>query len=256
MNKANITENINIYPGTNGQAVLFIHGFGGKPAMLGFLFKYLNRKGYTVYSPILLGHDNFENLDKYRPEDWITQAEGFFTEIKKKHEKVFLIGASFGGNICINLAGKFAKEIKGVLLLETPIFFNFKIALILKIFLPIFEFLNISRISKNRFVYRSRYAKDGHSVEFLPIKAVGEVYRFIKNEAKGHVAKVSAPIYIFQGEKSDLIRKKSASFIFDNVKSMIKKVEFLPIDNHDFDLFDEKDRIIMMEKMYDFMSKV
>lgn len=256
MNIANIGENINIYPGTNGQAVLFIHGFGGKPEPLSFLFKYLNKKGYTVYSPVLLGHENFENLNKYRPADWIKQAEGFFSEIKKKHDKIYLIGASLGGSVCINLAGKFASAVRGVVLLETPIFFNFKIAMFLKFLLPILEYFKVDRINKSRLVYRSRYVHDGHSVEFLPVKAVGEVYKFIKHETRRHIREMSAPVYIFQGEKSDLIRKKSACFIFDNVKSRIKKVEFLPIDNHDFDLFDEKDKIMMMEKIYNFISKV
>ena len=241
----------------NGPAILFLHGLGGKVEGAEFLFKYLKAKGYSIYSPILLGHeDNFIGVHKHTPLDWFSQTEEILKNILKKHNEVYLIGASFGGNICLSLAASHPKDIKGVVLLETPVFFHFKIWLALKVVQPVLELFGVERVKKDGPLYRKGYVSDGHSYEYVPVRTAGKIFDFINNRTKKELTRIVSPIFILQAEKSDLIKKKSAGYVFDRVKSQIKRVEYLPLDNHDLDLFDEKDKLITMEKVYEFLSKI
>ncbi len=238
-------------------AVLFLHGFGGKPDSVDFLLKYLAAKGYEIYCPILLGHENnYGSIHEFSPEDWLGQMKKVLKEALEKHDKVYLIGASFGGNLCMSLAAEYPEKIRGVVTLETPVFFNFKIFLLLKVFQPILEFIGVEKVSKNRFFYRKNYVRDNHSYGYIPVKTSGKIFDYINKRTKKELSRIVSPLYILQAGKSDLISKKSARFVFDNVRSRIKRVEYLPIDNHDLDLFDEKDRIITMEKIHEFLSKI
>ncbi|MFA6393429.1 MAG: alpha/beta fold hydrolase [Patescibacteria group bacterium] len=238
-------------------AVLFLHGFGGKPESVDFLLDYLKLKGYEIYSPALLGHeDNYKSINCFFPEDWFAQMEKVLKEVLLRHDRVYLIGASFGGNICLSLAAKYPEKVRGVVTLETPIFFNFKISLMLKVIQPILEFIGVEKVSKNRFFYRKNYVRDNHSYEYVPVKTSGKIFDYINNRTKKEASRIISPLYILQAGKSDLISKKSARFVYDNVLSRIKRVEYLPIDNHDLDLFDEKEKIITMEKIHEFISKI
>ncbi|MFA6171913.1 MAG: alpha/beta fold hydrolase [Patescibacteria group bacterium] len=238
-------------------AILFFHGLGGKLEGADFLFKYLENKGYAIYSPVLKGHeDDFKDINSYYPEHWFMQAEDELNKILRNHNNVYLVGASFGGNICLSLAAKHPDKVKGVVTLETPVFFNFKLWVSLRVAQPILELLGIEKVSKSGAFYRSGYQSDGHSYEYVPVKTAGKIFEYINSRTKNEVMKIVSPIFILQAEKSDLIKKKSANYIFDNVKSQIKRVEYLPLDNHDLDLFDEKEKILTMEKVYEFLSKI
>ncbi|MFA6106821.1 MAG: alpha/beta fold hydrolase [Patescibacteria group bacterium] len=238
-------------------AVLFLHGFGGKPETVDFLLRYLRVKGYEIYTPILLGHENnYEAINNFFPEDWLAQTEKMLSGIIEKHGRVYLVGASFGGNLCLSLAARYPEKIRGVVTLETPVFFNLWIFLLLKIIQPILELFGVEKVSKNSFFYRKNYVADSHSYEYIPVKTSGKIFDFINQRTKKEVKRIVAPLYILQAGKSDLISKKSARFVYDNVLSRIKRVEYLPLDNHDLDLFDEKEKIITMEKIHEFLSKI
>ena len=241
--------------GNNGSAVLFLHGFSASGKPVEFLLRYLNSKGYTVMCPVLSGHVDLTQLNDYGPEDWLNDAKKNLNELCQQYKKVFLIGASFGGNLAITVA-KDCPEVKGIITLESPIFFHFRIWFAFNFIRPILSFFKIDFIKKRRLWYRTRYTKRGDSFPYIPIKTAGKIYNFIKERTMKDIREIAAPMYIIQAERSDLIRKKSAKFIFDNIRSKIKKVEFIPLDNHDLDLFDEKEKNIMLEKIFHFMDKL
>ena len=58
--------------GTNGHGVMLIHGMTGVPAEMKLVAKGLNRRGYSVYAPLLAGHGVDEKtLIKTRWSDWL-----------------------------------------------------------------------------------------------------------------------------------------------------------------------------------------
>ena len=64
------------FEGTNGKAVLLVHGWTSTPYELRRLGKYLNENGYTVYAPQLKGHGTIpKDLEQVRWTDWLEDLE-------------------------------------------------------------------------------------------------------------------------------------------------------------------------------------
>ena len=91
--------------GTNGEAVVLVHGFTGVPAHFRPLGGALNAHGYTVVAPRLAGHGtSLTDLATTGPADWITSARRATAEVGD-HDRIHLAGLSMGGLISILLAG-------------------------------------------------------------------------------------------------------------------------------------------------------
>jgi carboxylesterase len=90
--------------GTNGEAVVLIHGFTGVPAHFRPLGAELNQAGYTVIAPRLAGHGTSpDDLATTGADDWIASARTAIDEVAD-HRRVHLVGLSMGGLISIILA--------------------------------------------------------------------------------------------------------------------------------------------------------
>lgn len=90
--------------GTNGEAVVLIHGFTGVPAHFRPISATLNEAGYTVNVPRLAGHGtNVADLAKTRGSDWIESARTAIDEVAD-HDRVHLAGLSMGGLLSLLLA--------------------------------------------------------------------------------------------------------------------------------------------------------
>jgi carboxylesterase len=90
--------------GTNGEAVVLVHGFTGVPAHFRPLGGFLNERGYTVVAPRLAGHGtSVADLATTGPDDWIASARSAADEVAD-HDRIHLAGLSMGGLISILLA--------------------------------------------------------------------------------------------------------------------------------------------------------
>ena len=91
--------------GTNGEAVVLIHGFTGVPAHFRPLAAELNNRGYTVVVPRLAGHGtSVADMATTGADDWIASARDAVEEVAD-HDRVHLAGLSMGGLISVLLAG-------------------------------------------------------------------------------------------------------------------------------------------------------
>ncbi|NND84534.1 MAG: alpha/beta fold hydrolase [Acidimicrobiia bacterium] len=93
------------HDGSNGEAVVIIHGFTGNPAQFRPLGEALNTAGYTVIAPRLAGHGTSrEDMATTGARDWIASARAAYDEVVADHDAVHLVGLSMGGLISILLA--------------------------------------------------------------------------------------------------------------------------------------------------------
>ncbi len=92
-------------PGTNGKAVLLIHGLTGAPAEMRPVGRILNRKGYTVYAPLLAGHGLDEKtLVKTCWEDWLAGLVPAIDRLTAETDHVYAAGICVGGKLAMMLA--------------------------------------------------------------------------------------------------------------------------------------------------------
>lgn len=242
------------HKGTNGKAIFLLHGFTGCLKDTEIFLHYLKDKGYSVISPYIKGYSkNFDNIYT-DPEEWLKEARKWLEAISKEVKEIILVGFSFGGNMAVSLAQEDHKKVKGVVVLETPVFFASKIDLALRVLRPLCSLFGVSRLKKSRIWYRTGYNKTPDSTPFIPIEAVGKIYKFIKNRTKKNLDKIKIPCLIIQAKKSDMIKESSAVYLFKNILSSKKETYFMDVDNHDFNLLDEKGRILMLEKVHDFIA--
>ena len=69
------------FPGTNGKAVLLIHGWTSTSYEVRRLGSYLNENGYTTYGPMLRGHGTVStDLENVKWTDWLDDTEIAFDE--------------------------------------------------------------------------------------------------------------------------------------------------------------------------------
>ncbi len=104
---------------------LIIHGFTGGPYEVEPLADHLHQvTDWEIVSPRLPGHGLGENgkeleLTKVTYQEWIQTCEQAYLDLKKRHEKIYLIGFSMGGMISAFFSWK-------VFLREACTFVDFK----------------------------------------------------------------------------------------------------------------------------------
>ncbi len=88
--------------GTNGEAVILVHGFTGVPAHFRPMGDALSKAGYTVVAPLLAGHGTtIDEMAETGRDDWIDSARTAFESVVDDHDRIHFVGLSMGGLISI-----------------------------------------------------------------------------------------------------------------------------------------------------------
>lgn len=103
--------------GTNGKAVLLVHGLTGAPSEMRYVAKHLQRKGYTVYAPLLAGHGVTEaHIQNFKWEDWYQTVKESYYALAQNHTEVFAAGICAGGALALYFAGMNPGLLSGIAL--------------------------------------------------------------------------------------------------------------------------------------------
>lgn len=98
---------------------ILTHGFSCNPEEMRFLADYLVENGYSAFGVRLSGHGTEpKDLVNVTWQDWLSDLKKAYKEVKKKCDKVFLIGQSLGGMLSLTAAGVLAVD--GVVAISTP----------------------------------------------------------------------------------------------------------------------------------------
>ncbi len=90
------------HDGSNGRAVILVHGFTGIPAHFRPLGGFLHDRGYTVIAPLLPGHGTTPaDMADSSDDDWIGAIQMARAGAASTHDEVHLVGLSMGGLISI-----------------------------------------------------------------------------------------------------------------------------------------------------------
>lgn len=105
--------------GTNGRALLLLHGSGDSPQTLRYLAERLQATGYTVHAPLLPGHGRspreFAGVDAAA---YMAAAHAALDELRGRHGWIGVGGLSMGGALAAQLAAD-AADVR-VLMLMAP----------------------------------------------------------------------------------------------------------------------------------------
>ena len=105
--------------GTNGRAVLLLHGSGDSPQTLRYLGERLNGAGYTVHAPLLPGHGRSpRDFAQVSAADYLRAARAGLDTLRGRHGWIGVAGLSMGGALATRLAAE-AADVR-VLVLMAP----------------------------------------------------------------------------------------------------------------------------------------
>jgi carboxylesterase len=103
--------------GTNGRAVLLLHGSGDSPQTLRYLGERLQAAGYSVLAPLLPGHGRSPlAFSHVTAAAYLAAAEEALDELRGRAGWIAVAGLSMGGALAARLAAE-AADVKALLLL-------------------------------------------------------------------------------------------------------------------------------------------
>jgi carboxylesterase len=93
--------------GTNGRALLLLHGSGDTPQTLRYLGARLRDAGYSVRAPLLPGHGRgLRDFGSASADDYLRAARAELDALVARHAWVGIVGLSMGGAIAARLAAQ------------------------------------------------------------------------------------------------------------------------------------------------------
>lgn len=220
------------FPGTNGKAVLLIHGWTSVPYEVRRLGMYLNEKGYTVSGPVLRGHGTVpEDLRDVRWEEWLLDAAEAYDGLKKDHQKIYVAGTSMGANLAVML-GAHNPEISGLTLMAMPYAirnerFTSLLAKIVSLFKTYQKKYYPPTFGQSEIITRRI------SYQKYPIRSVLEVFKLVKI-ARKELTKVTQPCFVMQSNSDHIVAEKSLEDIFLHIGSAVKRKKYIHKAYHTF----------------------
>jgi carboxylesterase len=94
-------------PGTNGRALLLLHGSGDTPQTLRYLAERLQQAGFTVRAPLLPGHGRgLRDFATATAADYVRGVREELDALRGRFDWIGLVGLSMGGALAARLAAK------------------------------------------------------------------------------------------------------------------------------------------------------
>jgi carboxylesterase len=226
--------------------VLLLHGFTATTAEVRPFGRYLQAKGFSVAGPLLAGHGTIpDDLNHTHWEDWVQSAEEAYQSLRKRCEKVFVVGESAGAVICLVLAIRHP-EIDLLVLASPALKLNLTPfqALQLHLLAPV-----LKSVSKGPMDPSNNWK--GYTVN--PLKGTLQLVE-MEQFVASRLPAINQPIQIFQGRLDRTIDLRSGEIILSKVCSKIKALEWMEASSHCVLLDPEKEQVF--EKGLAFISEI
>ena len=115
------------FEGDSGVAFLISHGFEGTAFNTRPLGEFIHSLGHTAIGVLLPGHGtNLEDFSQSRYYHWRDYLERVYLEERSKYRRLFLVGFSMGGTLCLDIAARHADSFRpaGLITISSPVFLN------------------------------------------------------------------------------------------------------------------------------------
>jgi len=216
--------------GSNGKAVLLVHGLTGAPAEMRLVARQLHRRGYSVYAPLLAGHGKDpQTLRRSRWQDWLDSVRVAAQWLSARSDAVFAAGICVGGKLSMLAAD--TEAIRAVAIYspcfrydgwDVPFYYPLLSAHVRWLaHIPFLDRLNFRETAslgiKDDRLRRliAGMASDG-VLEAFPGRGLVEMYR-LGNALKQRLPKMSTPTLILHALEDDLSSPAHARYISANI---------------------------------------
>ncbi len=253
-----------------------IHGLTGTAREMNSIGQRLNNKGYSVYAPLMEGHNqSISVLKRKKWQELYGSLKKEFLKYESSYQNIFVAGLSFGALLAILLAYEFPKKIRAINCFSPTLFFDgwntpkLRVLLPLVYLTPLKYYFYLKEESpygiKNerlRSLVENFYKSSGifdHSKAHLygyPVIPVSCMYQnhLLANHVKAILGKVNTPIQLLQAKDDDVTSPKNSYYIYDHVASKDKEIYLFEDSYHIIIADQERDKVA--EKAISFFEKL
>ena len=238
------------FEGTNGAAVILIHGLTGTPNEMKYVANYLNKKGYTVVCPRLANHgESMQVLKRTSWQELYASIREILSggELSEFKGPIFVSGLSMGALFALLLAEEFKPHVKGVSCLAPTLFYDGWNTPLSNLFFP-FAYTPVRHIAyfkesppygiKNEIIqrrihryYSSARLEDMEGAEqygypYFPVTLLHQLQLLVKHLTK-KLPEMDFPVQLIQAKDDDVASVKNSKFIYDRISSKTKEIVLL-----------------------------
>ena len=196
------------------EGFVVVHGFGGSPLDVESIKKELEKNGVpkeNIFLPILQGHSREKRGIDFKTTyvDMVRGLKKDIKDIRKKYNKIYLIGYSMGALISMEVATEIGVD--KLILLNAP--------------MRVWHFKNfIHTIKTSRFPRKKEHIKTVlSSVSYRKILNNVEL-RKLQRDIKGNMYRISSDTLIVQSKYDYVARPSGAIKIYEMIGSKHKRI--------------------------------
>ncbi len=210
----------------HGAAALCLHGLTGTPYEMRPIAEALVARGIRARGPVGAGHEEGPELLATTPHRaWLDAARSEFEALRQDYERVFLVGVSMGGLLCLRLAQ--TARVDALVVVGTPLVLAPPTPQLLPLLRRVVRFRKKRASDIQDPEARARHP--GHRL--TPLDAVAELIA-LQGEVIAELPTISAPILVAHGEKDRTARPRDARRIHAEVGSRDKELFMLERSGH------------------------
>lgn len=229
---------------------LLIHGFTGTPNEMKDLGEFLAKNGITSMGILLPGHGtNVKDLLKVKWLDWDNAVTESLKKLKEICDKIFLIGLSMGGTLALHQGINPDSKIKGIVIMNTPIF---KLGNYLVKLVPILKYIIKYAKKKGKSVKDVLMEQNIMGYNKHPLHGVAELLKLMKH-VKNELNLIKVPVLIMHSKLDPTVSWKNAENIYKNISSIDKEIIYFYNSYHVLTMDNDKDEVF--KKILNFIKK-
>lgn len=204
--------------------VLYIHGFtGGTYEVQPFITYVKKHTDWSLEVPTLPGHGVTLRLKGKSAESWMMEAEIALRRLRKRVDRVIIVGFSMGGLIAMYLTLRYPVD-KLVLLSAAAKYVSPRVLLDdLRIVLQ-------QSVTK-RYAPNTFYHMYDYKLMNTPLRATYEFLRMVKM-VEPYYAQITTPVCIVQGERDGIVPYATAEHLYEKLGATEKRMLVSPVGKH------------------------
>lgn len=270
----NIPDSGFFLPGDKNLCFL-IHGLTGTAKEMSSIAQYLNKRGFSVASPLMANHN--KSISCLKRTSWQEHYSSIRKELIKyadDYKNIFVAGLSFGALIGILLAREFPNKVKAINCFSPTLFFDGWGNPKSRIFLPLiyktplkywlyfkeeypYGIKNERLRAKIESFYKRAKLFDYSKVHLygypvIPVSCMYQNY-LLSKKIISMLKEIKTPIQLMQARDDDVTSPKNSCCIYDRVSSREKEIIFFENSYHIITADQERDKVA--EKTAAFFEK-
>lgn len=225
------------YESKNRKGILLIHGFTSTPQSMRYLGEKFHEFGLNVECPRLPGHAlHWRELNKVSHEEWIEAAEEALLRLKKRVDKIYILGLSMGATVSLYIAENHP-ELNGLIIINHAMFFGNPLIFLLPV---------LRLIVKKVPAIANDIKQPGQTEIAYPVTPTNGLYQLTKlaKKVKNNLTTITQPILIFKSREDHVLPIRNAPYLYDKVSSVEKELIWLENSYHVATMDNDKDFII------------